>query len=366
MLKTALKGLKRMRQSFLKRPRPMKQLTRFQIDTTSTSTKFSSGKVPTSGRHFESLRVSETGCPAEKFSSVNIVNYDGSGWILERIAGRLSAALRSFGLDVAESSSPLPGFDIVHHIPFQPVKTGSAVMLDSVMVTHLDTADKRNRVAALARQSIQAIAMSSQTAQIINQRLRGQKGLRADHALAPSMIERSPRVAIGLFFRIYDDGRKRQELVLKLTQAVGGENLHFLIMGSGWEGLVDLLRNERATVEWRNAFDSAAYPEWLHRADFVLFTGLDEGAIGFLDALAVGTRVIVPPIGYHVDYRHELIHYARSVAEMAEPVTSEIHLRQSAFSMVADPEWQRYSYDHVSIWERALTLAPPTSRQQKH
>ena len=291
------------------------------------------------------------------FSSVNIVNYDSGGWILDRIAERLAEVLSDLGLEVEVSSAPLEGFDVVHHIPFHPVKSKSGRLLDSVMVTHLDSADKRARVTGLARQSFQTIAMSSQTSRTINRALRSSKGLKVDYVLCPSFIEERPRVVIGLFYRIYGDGRKREQLILKLTQVVGADNVEYLVLGSGWGETVQSLRNLGSAVVWKDTFDPGIYRDWLHRADFALFTGLDEGAVGFLDALAVGTRVIVPPIGYHLDYRHELVTYARNVTEMANAVSSEISSRQRGFGMVGGHNWTRYAIEHIAIWERALGAA---------
>ena len=283
---------------------------------------------------------------------VNIVSYEDSSWILGKIAQRLSEELQDCGALVTQSNAPLSGFDVVHHIPFHPVAKRSDTNCESMMVTHLDTSSKLSRVRRLAREGVLPIAMSRQTAALVNKDLDGESRSKAVWALMPSFLDEPPRLRIGLFFRLYADGRKRQHLLRAALQKVGFTRVQLFIMGSGWEPEIEVLEAEGVKVSYQADFDSVTYRAWLELVDFVLITGRDEGAVSFLDALAAGTRVIASRIGYHADYKHELVHYANSAAEIGRVLRAEAYPKQTAFLLVAASNWRRYALEHLGFWLR--------------
>lgn len=287
---------------------------------------------------------------------VNVVCYEDAGWILGRIAGRLSDELRACGVSVTQSSSPIECFDVVHHIPFHPVSGRSGVAIESMMVTHLDTHSKLSRVRRFANVGVLPIAMSRQTVDLVNDGLPAESKETAVCALLPSFVDRPPRLRVGVFYRLYSDGRKREQVLGACLRELGMENFELFIMGSGWESEVSRFRSEGLVVSYSSEFNSTAYLAWLDHVDVVVVTGRDEGAVSFLDALAVGKRVIVSRIGYHVDYEHELVVYANSVRDFVNALRVECLRRQTAYDLVSGTNWRRYALEHLILWSRAGRL----------
>jgi hypothetical protein len=152
------------------------------------------------------------------------------------------------------------------------------------------------------------------------------------------------------------DGRKREQVLGACLRELGLGNFELFIMGSGWEPEISRFRREGLAVSYASDFDSTTYLAWLDHVDVVVVTGRDEGAVSFLDALAVGNRVIVSRIGYHADYEHELVVYANSVRDFVNALRVELLRRQTAYDLVAGANWRRYGLEHLILWSRAGEL----------
>lgn len=290
--------------------------------------------------------------------SVNVVCYEDSGWILGKIADRVSSELRSCGVSVTQAKTVQDGHDVVHHIPFHPVAGRSNSPVESVMVTHLDTKSKLGRVRRLAGVGILPITVSWQTAEMINRGLAENSAEKAVCALLPSFVDQPPRLRVGIFCRLYSDGRKREQLLGDCLRAIGLANFELFVMGSGWDSELSRLRNEGLAVSYAPDFDSTTYLTWLNLIDVVMVTGRDEGAISFLDALAVGKTVIASRIGFHVDYEHELVVYANSPQEFVGALRVELKRRKTAFQLVSGNNWRRYGLELLTLWSRKRESDP--------
>jgi hypothetical protein len=336
------------------RPIRVKRLNRRRPLSSSTA-RFSGLNAPSDTEELATILDSlrHSGAVALK---VNIVCYEDAGWILGRIADRLSDELRACGVSVTQSRTPQEGFDVVHHIPFHPVARRSGTATESMMVTHLDTPSKLSRVRRLAEVGVIPIAMSRQTVDLVNKGLSAESKETAVCALLPSFIDRHPRLRVGVFYRLYSDGRKREQVLGACLRELGLGNFELFIMGSGWEPEISRFRREGLAVSYASDFDSTTYLAWLDHVDVVVVTGRDEGAVSFLDALAVGNRVIVSRIGYHADYEHELVVYANSVRDFVNALRVELLRRQTAYDLVAGANWRRYGLEHLILWSRAGEL----------
>ena len=99
----------------------------------------------------------------------------------------------------------------------------------------------------------------------------------------------TPRVKIGVVGRTYACGRKGEALVRDVLDMPGIE-WHFT--GSGWPLPSRALKD-------------ADMPAFYREMDYILVPSLYEGGpMSVIEALACGTKVIAPPIGWVPDFPH--------------------------------------------------------------
>ena len=99
---------------------------------------------------------------------------------------------------------------------------------------------------------------------------------------------------------------------------------------------------------WLNAdypkFEHEQYLHILEACDYLLYFGLDEGAMSVLDATQVGLKTIAPLVGFHreigIDYPFE-----------NQEELNEI-FKKLAHNPVKDWSWKRYVLEHIKIWKR--------------
>jgi hypothetical protein len=129
------------------------------------------------------------------------------------------------------------------------------------------------------------------------------------------------RIRIGITSRAYGDGRKREGMLVELAQAMRLDRFHFEIIGEGWDPIIARLEAAGATVQYDAGSDDYQkdYAGALQRIptfDYYLYTGLDEGSMGFLDALAAGVSTIVTPQGFHLDVAGGITHAFTDIGEL--------------------------------------------------
>ena len=88
--------------------------------------------------------------------------------------------------------------------------------------------------------------------------------------------------------------------------------------------------------------------------DYYLYTGLDEGSLGTLDALAAGVKTIVTSQGFHVDLPYGITHPFWDYKELLgifEEIQKDRELR---INSVKNLSWRTYANRHVLIWKTML------------
>jgi hypothetical protein len=286
--------------------------------------------------------------------SVNIVNYEAQrqgGWIFTRLSETLFRALEDMGVEAHLSSSPTSGFDVVHHIPYHAVKPidGS---INTSLVTHVDSPPKLWLLKWQFNLGVRGICMSSTTARSLNNRF----GVDDFYfAVPPASRYVQPRKSkIGVFFNRYRDGRKRETELIQFAQVVGPTTIKIVIMGENWDGVVIALEALGVDVELHPQFEVETYEELVREVDYVVYFGYDEGAISVADAIACGTRVIVTPQGFHLDYKSPNVCYASDGTEAARVFLSDRLDRETSIQLMSRLSWSRYGQTHVSIWNTLL------------
>jgi len=148
-------------------------------------------------------------------------------------------------------------------------------------------------------------------------------------------------------------------LLVRLAAEMDLGDLHFQIFGKGWNRVGEQLRAGGASVDlYEGSADYAAdYAEICKRVpefDYYLYLGLDEGALGTLDALAAGVPTITAPQGFHLDVTDGITHPFWDYQELKEIIESLVSARRRRIDGVANLSWTEYARNHVQVWDALL------------
>jgi hypothetical protein len=286
---------------------------------------------------------------------IHIVCYeDVDDWILGKIARKLHHSLKAIGMDVTLGKEADAAADINHHIIYWGYVDRKRTV-ETVMVTHIDNYRELGKV----RQQLvdvdveMGICMSFEAVNrlahfgVPRQRLCFVNPAH-DHAVRPR------KVLIGITSRVYPDGCKREHLVQELAGLIAPEHFKFAIMGAGWERVVEALEQKGIEVEYVDHFDYDAYCELIPRLDYYLYTGLDEGSMGFMDAVAAAVPTIVVPQGYHLDAPGGITHPFHDLDDLVRIFAEIAGQRIRRASSVADWTWEENARKHALVWHYLL------------
>ncbi|HEX7705705.1 MAG TPA: hypothetical protein VF701_04515 [Thermoanaerobaculia bacterium] len=282
---------------------------------------------------------------------VHLVCYeDLNEWILGKITRRLRDGLETLGMDVTIGSEPDPAAEVNHHVIYWGYVDRKAT-LETVMVTHINDTRELDRVRRqLVGSGVEmGICMSLETV----------------HRLAAFGIPRqqlcfvSPahdsiihprKLRVGVTTRVYDDGCKREQMLANLAELLPKDQFAFTIMGSGWENVIDRMRRAGVEVEYIDHFDYDAYVELMPRLDYYLYTGMDEGSMGFVDAVAAAVPTIVTTQGFHLDVPGGITHGFQTLDELAGIFSSIASARRARAGAVGGWTWEENARKHALIW----------------
>lgn len=284
---------------------------------------------------------------------VHIVCYeDLNKWILGKFALRLSENLKTMGVEVDISKLPSPQADINHHIIYYNYD-GRRTTTETVMVTHIDTADKLGQLKGQLDQAEMGICMSNDTVQkLAAQGLPRQKLCFVNPAHDGVMKPR--KTVIGITSKVQPSGCKRETMLVQLADAIAPEDFKFMIMGAGWEPVIKMLRHKGIEVEYLRQFHYRSYIRWMPSFDYYLYMGQDEGSMGFVDALAAGIPTIVTPQGYHLDVKDGITYPFNEIDELIAIFQEIASVKRSRVQSVSTWTWAEYARKHLLIWEYVL------------
>ncbi len=281
---------------------------------------------------------------------VRIVCYEDLDlWILGKFARKMQIELSALGVDCDIGKVPDPLADINHHIIYF-YYDGRPSTIDTVMVTHIDEAWKLEQVRKQLTAVPMGICMSATTVQQLVDG--GIPRERLSYVLpAHDQVMRPRPLAIGITSKIHSDGRKRELLLVALADQLDPRQFFFKIMGAGWHGIVDQLRARGFTVEYHDAFDYELNQRLVPTFDYYLYLGLDEGAMGFIDALAAGVPTIATPQGYHLEAVNGITHPFVTLEELRSVFRQIAKERAVLTDSVAGWNWREYAIRHLEIWQ---------------
>lgn len=284
---------------------------------------------------------------------VHLVCYENvDAWILGRFALKLRDELLARHIRCDISNKADPAADINHHINYYPYD-GRRTTTETIMVTHIDSDSKLKRVQWQLIEAEMGVCMSAETVDTLARHGIPRHKLCFVHPAHDGTI--SPRkTMVGITTRIYSDGCKREGMLLELAESISPKDFAFRIMGTGWNSIVSQLRAGGFEIDYFDQFDREHYKAFMPMLDYYLYFGLDEGSMGFLDALAAGVRTIVPAHGFHLDAKSGITHPfidGPQLKSIFSAIAAERSARQQA---VADWTWPEYARKHHALWEYLL------------
>ena len=288
-------------------------------------------------------------------ATINLVCYeDPHKWILGKFVLKLQEELLRMGIPCNVGPNPDEAAEINHHVNYFPF-SGRKSTTETLMVTHIDSESKLERLKRQLCVAEMGVCMSAETVRVL-----------AGHKIpelklcfinpAHDNIMRPRKIAIGIASRVYADGRKREGMLLELARgkSISPDDFCFHIMGEGWNGIVSELRDRSFEVVYFKDFDPQAYTEFIPNLDYYLYLGLDEGSMGFVDALSAGVRTIVPAHGFHIDAPKGITHQFIDSAQLKNVFAEIVRERRARQDAVASWTWPEYARKHVAMWEYVL------------
>jgi hypothetical protein len=273
-------------------------------------------------------------------------------WILSKIATKLCDSLKAFNVDSSISDQPDFEADVNHHVYYLPFK-GDKSKLDTLLVTHIDKQEKLDILLAQLGVADGAVFFSEQTKNLIKIAGAPEHKLIAINPPQDEVIK--PRkLSVGLLTNVYPKNRKREDLLYKLVSSVNLSEFRFEIMGSGWEDLAQLLDQHDVEYSLYPEFDYDQYVRLVPQLDYFLYTGMDEGSMAFLDAMAADVKTIVTPQGFHIDTEVEIDHPFETAEELKQVFSQISQSRKMRPGAMALWTWSNYAASHIAFWRSLI------------
>lgn len=262
---------------------------------------------------------------------IALINYEMTfnNGILSKYANKMKEELDALGIENVLSPTPLNGY-LNHHINYLPYKDNGGV--NTLMITHIFEGYKLDRIKEAMKTADCGICMSWETKDFLVSKGIDKTKLEVILPAHDFLPRKKKKVAI--VTNVYPDGCKRENMYYELLKFLNREGLEFefQVMGSGW-----------LNADYPK-FEHEQYLHILDACDYLLYFGLDEGAMSVLDATQVGLKTIAPLVGFHkeigIDYPF-----------LTQGELNNIFLDLSR-NRVKDWSWNNYTKQHIKIWER--------------
>lgn len=291
-----------------------------------------------------------------------VLAQQNAGWVIGKMGQRLCEQLLAMGCAADLAADPDPGADLNHWMSFA-FAPGCPQTLNSMFITHADDPYKVALIKRLLGGPIQmGLCMSPHAADELAGL--GVERQRLWHVLPALDAPVAPRrIRVGITTRVYDDGRKRESLLVRLADEMPLDAFSFRIFGSGWEAVVPLLERAGAEVmydpgcsDWLGDYERIrrAIPDF----DYYLYLGMDEGSLGTLDALSAGVRTIVTAQGFHLSLPGGIDHPFTDYAQVHEVFAGLAASHRERAARLTGWTWEAYAREHLAIWKLMLAHQP--------
>ena len=279
-----------------------------------------------------------------------VSSFKPQDWILGKFVKKLQDNLVAMGVECDYGENPDETADINHYIFYREYKPHKSKTINTVMVTHIDEVDKLNEVREGTTTSDMHICMSNQMMHwLAEMGVPSNKLAYVDPAHDQCALIK--KYSIGIASRVYPDGRKREIFFNKLAKDLDPSYFVFKFMGAGWDNQVGALNKNGFETVYYNDFIREEYYKFIQSLDFYLYTGHDEGQMGFVDAAAAGVPSIVTPQGYHLDAPEALQYPFDSYEDLRDILLNLQEQKQKVIKSVSDWTWMDYTKKHMEIWQ---------------
>lgn len=284
---------------------------------------------------------------------VRIVNMD-SGWIIEKFQNKLFEELCKIGVEADIAPERDEKADINHYPVYYFTDSKRTVHEhDTYMITHIDCLSKVELLRERAKNCGMGICMSKQMLNYLSSMGIPREKIcyinpAHDHVIKPR------KFVIGITHRLYQDSRKRNDIVVDIAKRFDRDYYKFVIMGAGWDAIVQEIINCGVEVDYYNEFNYDKYVQLVPTFDFFLYTGWDEGNMGYLDALAAGVETVVTPQGFHLDAKGGLTYPCETIDDFVKTFNKIAEKKRDRVLSVADWTWENFAKKHVEVWEYLL------------
>ncbi|MBP0446992.1 glycosyltransferase [Roseomonas sp. SSH11] len=258
---------------------------------------------------------------------VNIVTSD-RGWILEKLASEISSRLSY----VTFGNGPDPAASIQYYVTFSsrskrlsPVEVG--------YFAHLEPeGEARERFFDTAR----AVEHCICHARLYEGVLRD-AGIGQVTTISPGVdLETfSPKLRIGVVGRTYHTGRKGEHIV---AQVMDIPEIEWSFTGTGWPG---------EALE----LPGSQLPDYYRGLDYVLVPALYEGGpMCVVEALACGTEIIAPAIGWVPEFPH-VEYQVGDAADLRRVLLELVEKKRALRATVLDRTWDGWAEGHDRVFQ---------------
>lgn len=287
---------------------------------------------------------------------VNLVCYeDPSAWILGKFARKLNESLIKMGVNSRISSKRDPESSINHHIIFMSYKDFNMNdnSIDTTMITHIDYQNNFNLMKEQSNFVDMEVCMSKETMdRLVNMGIPRKKLCYINPA--HDGIIKPKKYILGITSKVHGDLRKNESMLVNICEKIDCKYFKFIIMGMGWDEIVDKMRVRGVEIEYYNEFDYDKYIHIMPEIDYYLYFGFDEGSMGFLDALAAGVETIVTPQGYHLDIPNAITYPCETERDFIKSLNQICEHRKERVEAVDEWTWDAYAKKHLDIWNYLL------------
>ena len=287
--------------------------------------------------------------------------YINDGWIFGKFANKLKGELIKLGHEAYIAEKEDTTADINHYIQNSRLRKfcTPSNTVRTTMISHIDCLLKLDLIKYQARHDILGICMSADTMnKLVSWGVPRNKICYVNPAQDGEI--KPKKIVLGITNRCYHtlDFRKRDDLILKVCEHLDADFFKLKIMGAGWTEIVNQIRHLGFEVEYYDDFDKEIYKELILSLDYWMYYGFDEGAMGYLDAMAAGVKTIATPQGFHLDTKYKVTFPCSTIDDFIKVLLQIQNDKREIIDSVKDWTWDNYAKKHLEIWHYLTRTKP--------
>lgn len=264
---------------------------------------------------------------------VNIVISDRN-WIMEEFANQILSGADKSDADIRVTVSLKEDIyaDINYYLPYSIVPN-KPVTKSVALFTHIeeDFPEAKKKFFDVAKKVDYCVCMAERYEKKLKD-----SGVEYISTVYPGIsLDYMPKIKIGIVGRGYHTGRKNESMVAQLREL---DFCDFVFTGTGWPGVSKYLVKDKM-------------PAFYQDIDYLLVPSkIEGGPMPAIEAVASGTPVIAPDVGFMNDVDH--ISYKNSDVDDLIRVLKDIYLKRSASAEKVREyfAWDAFSKSHVDIF----------------